>query len=151
MLEVKRGLGQGRQSEHLEWEIAEVALPAHLGGRRALPQAYLGVYVFAPRHAGPWLDEGSEISLGCDLRELRKKDLVLYGGGGKALAGGGGWEGASWPPAQDLFCSGLVGTCAVPGLGTSPKFWQQRAGSARGEHRAVRRRITHAGLLGQIF
>lgn len=27
--------------------------------RRALPQAYLGVHVFAPRHAGLWLDEGS--------------------------------------------------------------------------------------------
>ena len=58
--------------------------------------------------AGGWLKK-AQISLGCDLRELRKKDLVLCGGG-KALAGGGGWEGASWPPAKGLFCSGLVGT-----------------------------------------
>ena len=59
--EVESGLGPGRQAEHLEWAIAEVALPARPGGRRALTQAYLGVYVFAPRHAGRWLaEEGSD-------------------------------------------------------------------------------------------
>jgi hypothetical protein len=60
----------------------------------ALTQAYLGVYVFAPRHAGAWLAAGSEeVSLGCDLRELRKEDLVLYRGG--KGAGGGRWLGGS--------------------------------------------------------
>lgn len=54
----------------------------------------LGVYVFAPRHAGAWLAAGSEeVSLGCDLRELRKEDLVLYRGG--KGAGGGRWLGGS--------------------------------------------------------
>lgn len=70
---------------------------------------------------------------------------------GRGGEGGGGWEGASWPPAKGLFCSGLVRTCAAPGLGTSPKFSVRRAGSALREQRAGRKRFTHAGLLGQIF
>lgn len=123
----------------------------HFGAGRALTQAYLGVYVFAPRHAGAWLAAGSEeVSLGCDLRELRKEDLVLYRGE-KALAGGGGWEGASWLSASGLFCSQLAGTCSAPGLGTSPRFWQQRAGSARGELRACEKAFISARLFGQIF
>lgn len=75
--------------------------------RRAPTQAYLGVYVFAPRHAGPWLDEGSEISLGCYLRELRKEDLVLYGG--KKGAGGGRWLGGSLLAAGQGFVLLAVG------------------------------------------
>lgn len=64
----------------MEWEIAKAGT-LERSGRRALTQAYLGVYVFAPRHAGAWLAAGSEeVSLGCDLRELRKEDLVLYRG-----------------------------------------------------------------------
>lgn len=59
----------------------------------------------------------------------RRGEALAGDGGG----GGDGWEGASWPPAKGLFCSGLARTCAVPGLGTSPRFWQQRAGSARRE------------------
>lgn len=80
----------------------------HLGAG-ALTQAYLRVYVFAPRHGDAWLASGSEeVSLGCDLRELRKEDLVLYSGG-KALtgrAGGGGWEGEPLG-CQPVVCSAL--------------------------------------------
>lgn len=150
MFRVKRGLGQGKQSEYLEWEIAEGGTPCAPQGPRAPTQAYLGVYVFAPRHAGPWLDEGSEISLGCYLRELRKEDLVLYGG--EKGAGGGRWLGGSLLAARQGFVlQRLARTCAAPGLGTSPRFWQERAGSARREQRATGKRFTGAGLLGQIF
>lgn len=65
--------------------------------------------------------------------------------------GGGGWEGASWLSAKGLFCSRLAGMCAEPGLGTSPRLGQQRAGRARRESGATRKRFTRAGLLGQIF
>lgn len=76
----------------------------------------------------------------------------MYGGKKKkALAGGGGWEGASWPRAKGLFGWGLAGTCAAPGLGTSQRFWQQRARIARRGHRAVRKRFILAGLLGRIL
>lgn len=83
----------------------------HFGAGRALTQAYLGVYVFAPRHAGAWLAAGSEeVSLGCDLRELRKEDLVLYRGE-KALAGGGGgrWLGGSLLAIRQWFVLLSVG------------------------------------------
>lgn len=77
-------------------------------GRRAHTQAYLGVYVFAPRHAAAWLDAGcEEVSLSCDLRELRKEDLVLYGG--EKGAGGGRWLGGSLLAARQGFVLLAVG------------------------------------------
>lgn len=77
----------------------------HFGAGRALTQAYLGVYVFAPRHAGAWLAAGSEeVSLGCDLRELRKEDLVLYRGERRWRGAVAGREPLGYPP---VVCSAL--------------------------------------------
>lgn len=85
---------------------------------------YFGVYVFVFRYVGLWLDEGfEEIFLGCDLRELRKEDFVLYGGKKKVLVGGGGWEGVFWLKVKGLFCLWLVRMCVVLSLGIFLRFW----------------------------
>ena len=139
----------------MEWEIAEAALLASEPEPRAHPPNPTSESTYLPPDIlAPWLDEGSEeISLGCDLKELRKEDLVLYGGrGGRHWRGGRRWLGGSLLAiGQGFVLLAVGGDVLCAGSRHIPKVLAAEGGSARRELRAMRKRFTRTGLLWQIF
>lgn len=145
---VERGLGQGKQSEYLEWEIAEGGTPCAPRGParthprlprspRICPQTCWPVagWRLWGDFPGPWF-KGTEEGRSC----------IVWGE--KKGAGGGRWLGGSLLAEGQGFVLLAVGQdvrCA------ESRHIPKVLAAEGGEQRAVRKRFARAGLLRRMF